>query len=234
MKRVFTVSLLAFAASASSASAQGFPLAVEFRPPSTLEIGPTPLPGAVDVNLAWAAGGVGDPVTDNVTLTLTGSAQPSSIFPSPSGMAITTKGYGFPINRVKPTPATTTVVPIRGVRLAGRFVSSSSPSIHVSQHDFDLFTDSDNDGTLELSSQRLRLSLEMNLFQGVQFAEEPRFVSLADGSFEIITALTTPPGVVLDPALDVSSYRFSAQIVPTPGAVAVLGLGGLLAARRRR
>ncbi len=235
MKNAMTIGSVALAACAGSAFGQGLPLPVEFRTPSVLEIGPAPLPSAVEVNLAWPTDGVGAPITENVTLTLQASSQTGAIVPSPSGMAITTKGYGGPINRIMPmggVPGS----PVRGVTFDGLVIALSGPSVHVSQHEFALWTDLNNDGTQELSSQRLLVELEISALQGVQFAAAPQFVQLADGSLEIIAALMTPMGVVVDSNQDLTSYRFSAQVVPAPGAVAVIGLGGLLAAggRRRR
>jgi hypothetical protein len=234
MLKTTSIGALALSACAGAAFGQSFPLPVRFGAPSVLEIGPAPLPSSVEFNLAWPTGGAGAPLTDHVTLALQASEHPATVLPSPSDGAIVTKGHGGgPYNRIVPTGGLSGS-PFRDVTFDGLAVVSSGPTAYVTQHYLALWTDLDNDGALERSSQRLLIELEISVFQGVQLAATPRFTLLPDGSLDIFTSLTTPPGVVIDPSLDVTSYRLSAQVIPAPGVAAVLGLGGLLAARRRR
>ena len=102
-------------------------------------------------------------------LTLQVSSQTAAIVPSPSGMAITTKGYGGPINRIMRMGGVLGS-PARGVTRDGLAVAMSGPSLHVTQHQFALWTDVNNDGIEELSSQRLLVELKISVLQGVQLA----------------------------------------------------------------
>ena len=56
----------------------------------------------------------------------------------------------------------------------------------------------------------------------------------ADGSFSVQIQNGASVGFFADQLDDFVAFRLSYDAVPTPGAMAILGLGGLAAVRRRR
>jgi MYXO-CTERM domain-containing protein len=229
-------SLSALSFTASPAAAQMASIPVTFGPPSTLEIGQPPLPSDVEFDLAWPYADIASPITDNVRVTCQpGFIDPSDsarIVPSTNGHAVNSKGTGA--NRMTLEFSPVTGSPVLDIMHDGVLVLASSSNVHATQHEIAMWEDLDGDGVPELSLQRLLLDLEITVFQGLEFTAEPQFTVLSDGRLEIFAPLTIPSGVTLDPNQDVTSYRFSASVVPTPGAATLATIAGLAALRRRR
>jgi len=220
------LSVAALAAIVSSASAS-IPVPVTFGAPDRLDLGPAPLSSSTSSLLSWEYS-PGQPARESLSYRWSIVSLPAgstaSIVPSMNGHVINSKGEG--VCRIAFSPP---VVPGPTVAILKTRTKSNTSKERTIEIDVSTGPDNGTDNNL------LTLFIDISSPRGWLFAAEPVVTLSSDFSFTDIQSNLLPPvNDTSNPSLPDVTYRLSATAIPAPGAAAILSLGGLLAARRRR
>jgi len=222
---VFGVALAMLTLAGLAARAQSVP--VEFGSPSNLEVIPGTAAASSSWGLLWDYSNTG--FTQQTLQMEYIPNKPASIVPSPSGHAINTKGTGASGRfALTPTVAGTPVV----FKAIGLSVDAATREFVRAR--LMTFQVGDDDG---LHNAFFDFILDITAPDGFDFGSDPVITVDADLSgFTFQYDITPPAGFTGDPNLVPIRYALSAtaSTVPEPASAALLGLGTLLLAARRR